>query len=292
MFSRRSAPCTGAERRAHADSVPTSQTVGLLPKAALNLRISSDLHPGYLSIAVVVSLVGAALAMNSAGLLRRRAGRFSAVSIGASSLALGGVGIWAMHFIGLLALRVDLGARHSGFEALASFAGAVLASALALGLAAHAGERTHRVAASGALLGGCVVLLHVVALHGMKFHGHIEWRAGVLAGAAVFCAAMTGAGFRLAFSTRVFALRGLAGVGIGAAVSVAYCAVIRAADFVCTADCTVAPEGSGYVSVATLSNAAILLAMLAAVAIAADQLYRTSGAGAGQGGMGEAASRF
>src|SRR5262245_19871750 len=74
-------------------------------------------------------------------------------------VSLGGVGIWSMHFIGMIAWKVDLGVGYRLFETMVSLIAAVVVSSMALGYAARGGSIT-RLLVAGPLAGIGVTVMH------------------------------------------------------------------------------------------------------------------------------------
>lgn len=241
----------------------------------MNTNVSSNWQIGYVAVSVVIAVVGAALAMNAAGPIRHSGSR-SGNTI-AAGVALGGIGIWSMHFVGMLALRLDMATSYSMPEAIASLLAAIVASFLAFAFAAKAPRSVGRVAVAGSLLGAGIVVMHYVGMYSMKFGGHIEWRYGLVAVSAVIAVVAAAAALWIALNTESFVIRGLAGLLMGAAVSATHYTGMGAADFICTTtDRTIPLVGFGYVSSRSLPDAAIFLAMVTAVLVAAYQLYQAS----------------
>jgi NO-binding membrane sensor protein with MHYT domain len=243
----------------------------------METSIAAKWQVGYVIVSYVISAVGGTLAFNAASRIRDggESGRLG--NTVAAAIALGGIGVWATHFVGMLALRLDLASSYSLPETAASLLVAILASALALGWVAKAPQRLGRVAGGGLLLAAGIVVMHYLGMYGMKFGGYIRWEYALVAASVAIALAAAAAALWLAFNTRSFHMRGVAGLLMAAAVCAMHYTGMRAAEFICTtADRTVAPEGFGYVSSAALPNTAIFCAMLMAVMVAAYQLYDAS----------------
>ncbi len=132
--------------------------------------VGTSYHWGYvaLSFAFAFAFLGSLVALVSATRIRQPDGRTSVGNTLAAGLALGGIGVWSMHFIGILALQLDAGTSYSLAETGASLVAAVAASSLALGHVARAPRRHGRLLGAGFLLGMGVVAMHYLGMHGRR----------------------------------------------------------------------------------------------------------------------------
>jgi diguanylate cyclase (GGDEF)-like protein/PAS domain S-box-containing protein len=92
----------------------------------------------------------------------------------ATAGAAGGCGVWATHFIAVLAYQIDFPVGYdSGLTALSLFAAV---ATMTLGLCVGAsGEDRWRVAAGGAIIGSGVGLMHYLGMWALVLPGRIEW---------------------------------------------------------------------------------------------------------------------
>ena len=106
---------------------------------------------------VILSIVVASLAAYAALGLAERIGAADKPLAKRAWLAVGavtmGVGVWAMHFLGMLAYRVPVRVNYDIWVTLASVAPAVLASGIMLHVISHA-----RISAAKLILGGTLTV--------------------------------------------------------------------------------------------------------------------------------------
>src|SRR5262245_24213436 len=122
------------------------------------LPVSYD--PWLIVLSWMVSAIGAFTALSAIGRARQTAsGRVDRFNVLLAGVALGGVGIWSMHFIGMLAWKVDLGVGYRLLETMVSLVAAVIVSALALGFVA-AGPGLWRLLVAGPLAGIGGTVMH------------------------------------------------------------------------------------------------------------------------------------
>ncbi len=124
-----------------------------------------------LVLSYVVSAVGAYVALSAARNVRNADGQISRFNIFLAGLALGGVGIWSMHFIGMVAWKVDLAVGYSLPETLLSLVAAVVVSSLALGYVAAGAASFRRLMVARPLAGLGVAVMHYLGMYSMRFQG-------------------------------------------------------------------------------------------------------------------------
>jgi signal transduction histidine kinase len=138
-----------------------------------------SLSATYDPLLVVGSLVVATFAAYTALTLTGRVSsagerRTRTVWLATGALAMG-VGIWGMHFIGMLALRLPIPIAYDVPEVLASIAVACVASWLALTVAASAALRARRLAVAGAALGAAISGMHYTGMAAVRLSGYIQY---------------------------------------------------------------------------------------------------------------------
>ncbi|HEX7891216.1 MAG TPA: MHYT domain-containing protein [Ramlibacter sp.] len=239
--------------------------------------VSSSYQSGFVALSYAISAIGSYVALNSANGIRRPDGRIRLGSTVAAGIALGGIGVWSMHFIGMLALKLDAGSSYAMVETVVSLVAAIVGSALALGFVARAPHRLGRIAGAGLLLGIGVVVMHYLGMFGMKIGGFIRWDYEVVAHSAMIAVAAATAALWLAFNTASIGMRAVASLVMGVAVCAMHYTGMRAAEFVCTvSDRAATPQGFGYVSAAALPYLVVFGAMTMAALITVYQLYQSS----------------
>ena len=232
---------------------------------------------GYVALSYVFAVIGSLLALAAATRIRQPDGSISIGNTLAAGLALGGIGVWSMHFIGMLALQLDVGSSYALTETLVSLLAAVAASALALGFVARAPQQVGRLLFAGFLLGMGVVAMHYLGMHGMKIGGYVRWDYTLVALSAVIAVIAATAALWLAFNTRGLGARLGAGMVMGVAVCAMHYTGMSAAEFICTvADRAAAPKGPDIVSLTFLPSIVAFGAMSISALIVVYQLYQAT----------------
>lgn len=124
--------------------------------------------------------------------------------LGAGSVA--GCGIWATHFIAMLAYRPDYPVSyHTGITVL-SFVVAVIFSTAGFAVAV----RFQAAALGGAIVGLAICAMHYIGMSAISVHGFVLWDRGLVAGSII-----TGTLFAAAALTATSRLKGRIGIHAG-----------------------------------------------------------------------------
>lgn len=183
----------------------------------------------------LVSACGAYAALWVATLLRPSDdGRLNLFNVAMAGLALGGISIWSMHFLGMLAYKVPVTLAYDPWLTGLSLVAAVLVSAVALGYMAAARFAWRRLLVAGPLAGCGVAVMHYMGMYGMTFGGVFEWAPGLVALSLVIAVVAATAALWLAFHTRGIARRAAASLVMGAAVCSMHYTGMAAVTLVCT----------------------------------------------------------
>lgn len=124
-----------------------------------------------------------------------------------ASLALGG-GIWSMHFVAMLAMRMPLPINYDALYTLGSALIAILMSGVAFLILHYSGRSWFHIAVAGVILGNGIVAMHYVGMSGMRGCLPVFSPAGValaIAGATAMGIAALGISYRQRSTVRIFA---------------------------------------------------------------------------------------
>jgi NO-binding membrane sensor protein with MHYT domain len=215
----------------------------------MNPIVVTNYDTGYVLLSFALAIVGSYVALKAATRIKQRDGSINVANALAAGMALGGIGVWAMHFVGMLALNMDLANSYAMVETGVSLVAAVVAASLALAFVARAPEQTSRMLMAGTLLGLSVVVMHYLGMYGMKFGGFIQWDLPIVAASILIAVVAATAALWLAFNTTTRARR----FGAALVMAVAVCAMhyigMAAAEFICTTtNRNAIPQGYGYIS--------------------------------------------
>jgi NO-binding membrane sensor protein with MHYT domain len=234
------------------------------------------------ALSYFVSVAGSFVALIAARRIVGPGGRINIYHAATAGLALGGIGVWAMHFIGMLALELHVGVSYSMFETLISLVAAAVAAAIALAYVAAAPRRIVRLSVAGVLLGLGVVVMHYLGMFGMRFGGFIDWSYAIVGLSTLIAIVVATVALWLAFNTRTLVVRALAACVMGGAVCSMHYTGMAAASFICTTVTPQAiPSGPAVVSALQLPGWVLMLTMATLVALALDQFVRYTAESAG-----------
>jgi NO-binding membrane sensor protein with MHYT domain len=241
----------------------------------MNFVVTTSYQPIYLALSLLMAFTGSFVALTASTKIRRPNGTLNKSSALAAGTALGGVGVWAMHFVGMVALKLNVGSSYALAETVISLVAAIAATSLALGFVAKAPEQMGRIVGAGTVLGLGVVFMHYLGMHGLKFNGFIQWDWRMVGLSVLIAVVAASAALWLAFKTPSLSKR-IAAAGV---MALAVCAMhytgMGAAEFICTtARPADIPQGFGYISSFRLGGWVTIGALGMALIIFLDQLFQ------------------
>jgi diguanylate cyclase/phosphodiesterase len=135
---------------------------------------ASHYDPILVAISFVIAILAAWTALNMAGRVSTSQGRAAWLWLSGGGISMG-IGVWAMHFIGMLAMDSAMGIRYStGLTAL-SMAIAMASSLFALWLVSVDRLRLRRLIPGAVVMGMGVVLMHYTGMAAMEVNPGIAW---------------------------------------------------------------------------------------------------------------------
>ncbi|KZP91733.1 putative bifunctional diguanylate cyclase/phosphodiesterase [Enterobacter asburiae] len=198
------------------------------------LNISWD--PVLIAISYLVAFIASFVALDSAGkipLSSRKAALFWRIAGGVTL----GIGIWSMHFIGMLSMQMPMMMSYDLWLTLASLGVAVVASATALNIAV-AGKKLSpfRLIFATAILSAGVVSMHYIGMAALMLDGSIIWDSCLVGLSVVIAVVASGTALWLAFRLRdkhkgVFIDRIIAAFVMAAAICAMHYTGMSAAQF-------------------------------------------------------------
>lgn len=237
----------------------------------MNPEVVSNYDMKYVVLSFAIACFGSFVALSSARRivgLDKRVNRFELLL---ATLALGGIGVWTMHFIGMVALKIDLRVGYSLGETLISLLVVCLATGFSLAYVAKAPANMGRLLTAGVVLGLGVGVMHYLGMYGMRFGGYIDWSIPVVAVSILIAVVAATAALWLAFNTNSIFVRLIAALVMGVAVCTMHYTGMSAANFVCTtADRLTQPIGFGVITSSSLSVVVMLMSIGMAIVLSID----------------------
>jgi NO-binding membrane sensor protein with MHYT domain len=229
----------------------------------------------YVALSFLISAVGAFVALTAAARIGDSRRSISRTNLLAAGLALGGIGIWAMHFMGMLALRIPLGIGYAMGETMASLVITVAGAGYALFTVATNPRSVRHILLGGIVLGLAVCVMHYLGMYGMRFGGHFEWSTGLVAASVAIAWVAATAALAITSIVRNVQARVVAALIMATAVCAMHYTGMAAAGFVCTVPNPLAlPRGLGIVASFDLPVLVCIVALGSAFVISVDQFFQ------------------
>ena len=196
---------------------------------------------GTVALSYVISFFGSLLALLCAHKMVRKDGTLDLPMLGGGAVALGGIGIWSMHFIGMVAYRLPVAIAYDVPLTALSLVAAIVISGIALYLAG--GKRFTRGGwLAGSLVAGIgVCVMHYIGMFAMNMRASMSFDLVVVAGSVAIAIGAAATALWLAFNLTELAHQFIAAAVMGVAVCAMHYTGMTAATMVCTAP---TPPGS------------------------------------------------
>ncbi|NIJ78772.1 diguanylate cyclase (GGDEF)-like protein [Xanthomonas campestris] len=178
-------------------------------------------NPGMVMLSLVVAVLAAYTALHLAARVTASRGRGAVAWLMGGAVAMG-IGIWSMHFVGMLAFRLPIPLGYDPALTTYSMLAAILASAFALWLTSRADLPWPRLGLGAVLMGLGIALMHYMGMSALRMSPAITYDpllfALSLAIAIGASAAALWIAFRLRHDGRCYGLRLIAAVIMGLAI--------------------------------------------------------------------------
>jgi signal transduction histidine kinase/CheY-like chemotaxis protein len=207
-------------------------------------------------LSILVAIVASYAALSLAGRVSESHGRAVVAWIVGGAVAMGS-GIWAMHFVGMLAFRLPIPIAFDLPLTLVSLLLPIAASCLALWQVSRAELGIKRLAVSAVLMGIGINAMHYTGMAAMRMEPGIVYDPWLFALSVVIAIAASGLALWIAFRLRhnvphVWLARVGAAVAMGAAIAGMHYTGMAAASFPADSVCLAARDGVNHGGLATL----------------------------------------
>ena len=157
--------------------------------------------PTLVVVSILIAIMSSYVALDLTGRLSSAASHARWVWWLGGSIAMG-VGIWSMHFVGMLAFHLPVQMRYDGPLVLLSIVVAVAASALALFVASRSTLPIPVLAASSVFMGSAINGMHYIGMAAMRLPAAVTWRPILVAASIAIAVAASFVALLLAFRLR------------------------------------------------------------------------------------------
>src|SRR6266403_3633389 len=167
--------------------------------AAINLIGSYNY--ALVALSVLISIVASYTALDLAGRVTAARGRIRAVWLLGGAIAMG-MGIWSMHYIGMLAFILSIPVAYHWPTVLLSLFAAVLASAVALGVVSRQKMGASRAVAGSVLMGAGIASMHYIGMAAMRLPAICQFNSSLVVMSVVFAVLISFAALWITFHFR------------------------------------------------------------------------------------------
>src|SRR5688572_8848523 len=156
---------------------------------------------GLVAVSIVIAIMASYVALDLAERLRSGRSRARAAWWIGGSVAMG-VGIWSMHFVGMLAFHLQMSIEYDVPLVLLSLAVAIAASAFALSVASRPVLPFSVLAVASLLMGSAISGMHYIGMAAMRLPAVLTWRPMLVIASIAIAITASFAALLLAFRLR------------------------------------------------------------------------------------------
>jgi two-component system, sensor histidine kinase and response regulator len=160
--------------------------------------LSGQYDPALVGLSVVIAILAAGAALDLAGRVTATHGRARALWHAGGALAMG-LGIWSMHYTGMLAFQLPVPVIYHVPTVVLSLVAAILASGVALFVASRSSLGAVRIAVGSAVMGSGIAAMHYTGMAAMRLPATMTWNALLVAASIAIAIAVSGVALVLAF---------------------------------------------------------------------------------------------
>ena len=223
-------------------------------------------------LSVVVAVLASFAALDLAARVIASRGRTWWYWLAGGALSLG-LGIWSMHFIGMLAFHLPIAIVYEIPLTIGSIVPAILSSALALHTLRHWHDRKYGFATAGVLVGGGIALMHYAGMAAIPVSPPIEydpiWVMVSVVIAIVACYSALRLAFRFREGAAPRALSGKMGAALvmGLAIASMHYVAMYAANFQPGSICVSRPSAIDQVPLAGIIGIGALMLLTTSIMV-------------------------
>jgi two-component system, sensor histidine kinase and response regulator len=238
-----------------------------MPFTATVLTVSYDYR--LVALSVFLAICASYAALELAGRVTEARGRVRVLWIIGGSTAMG-LGIWSMHYIGMLAFRLPIPVFYDWPTVVLSLLAAILASAVALYVASREVMGAWRAVAGSILMGAAIAAMHYIGMDAMRLAAMCHYDNTLVVLSVVLAIVISFVALWLAFLARVERRGGVwrkigSAVVMGAAIPVMHYTGMAAASFIPSGK---VPNLSHAVDISALGMTGIALVTLLVLGLA------------------------
>jgi PAS domain S-box-containing protein len=217
------------------------------------------------TLSVVIAILAAYAALDLGGRVTAAQGTKRAAWLAGGAFAMG-LGIWSMHYTGMLAFDLGVPVLYDTALVVASLAAAIFASAVALWVVSRSYLGVARALPASIVMGGGIVMMHYMGMASMRFGGSVAYRWPLVAASVAIAVVGSFVALLIVFHFRnvtgSIARKAGGALIMGAAISSMHYTAMSAAVFVADGS-SVAPGDVAIPSLGVIAIGATALTVLA-----------------------------
>jgi diguanylate cyclase len=235
--------------------------------------LTGTYDPGLVILSLLMAVLASYTALDMAGRVAAATGRAASWWLAGGSVAMG-VGIWSMHFIGMLAFRLPIPMGYDPTITLLSLLIAITSSLVALWIVCQNDLSWLQLAVGSVIMGTGVCAMHYTGMAAMRMTPGIGYDPSLFSLSVVIALVASGAALWIAFHLRhgrigIRRMRACAAVVMGLAIAGMHYTGMAAARFPANSRCLVAISGMNQewlaLLVAVFSSAVLSIALTVSI---------------------------
>src|SRR5437868_7751433 len=153
------------------------------------------------ALSILIAICASYAALDLAGRTTAASGRMRLAWLAGGAAAMG-LGIWSMHYIGMLAFSLPVTVSYDWPTVLLSLLAAMIASAVALFVVSRSRMGLFSAAAGGLLMGTAIAAMHYVGMEAMRLQAMCHYSRGLVSLSVVLAVVISLVALWLTFHLR------------------------------------------------------------------------------------------
>jgi two-component system sensor histidine kinase/response regulator len=201
----------------------------------MNTALAGSYDYRLVALSVVIAILASYAALDLAGRVTSARGGVRRIWLSGGAAAMG-IGIWSMHYVGMLAFRLPVAVRYDWPTVLASLLAAIAASAVALYVVSRESMKISAAIVGSLCMGSAIAGMHYIGMAAMRLPAMCSYSPSIVAISVLLAVVISLVALFLAFRFRAETRSGgwqkaLSAVVMGAAVPVMHYTGMAAATF-------------------------------------------------------------
>src|SRR5271156_4721342 len=142
--------------------------------------LSSSYNQGLVVLSILIAVFASLAALDLGGRVTSTRGRVRSLWLGGGAVAMG-IGIWSMHYGGMLAFRLPVAVLYDWPTVLVSLLAAIFASAIALFVVSRKRMGLYRAAAGSVFMGAAIASMHYIGMAAMRLPARCTFSIPIVA---------------------------------------------------------------------------------------------------------------